>query len=122
MATPRKYTLTPSPFGLFRNIDAAARLVFGLIWDRFKLSEHSITSGDCRWQDVDGEIFCIYSEVELAEHSGLSERTVRRCLNTLRDANLLRWDKTGFKGCNKYYPDLLVIDYFYRKEEKPSTP
>lgn len=117
MATARKYTLTPTPYGPFRGVDASARLVFGLIWDRYRTSARSVLEGDDRWSDPDGEVFCIYAEVELAEHSGLTERTVRRCLNTLRDACLIRWHKTGFKGTNKYYPDLLARDYLTRGEK-----
>lgn len=116
MAAMNKFTFIPSPCGPFNRIDPSARLVFGLIWDRYRLSRYSTDTGDDRWQDSDGEVYCVYSQTELAEHSGLTERTVRRCLDTLEAANLLRWRKVGFNGCNRYYPDLLVIDYLMRKD------
>ncbi len=116
MAAMNKFTFIPSPCGPFLRIDPSARLVFGLIWDRYRLSRYSTDTGDNRWQDDDGEVYCVYSQTELSEHSGLTDRTVRRCLDTLYNANLLRWHKSGFNGCNRYYPDLLVIDYLTRKD------
>lgn len=101
-------------------MDAAARLVFGLIWDRCRLSAHNVLGGDGRWVDDDGQVFCVYAQVELSEHSGLTDRTVRRCLDTLREKGLLYWEKTGFKGCNRYYPEYFVRDYLLKRES--STP
>ena len=112
MATVGKFTLTPSPVGPFHRVDLAARVVFGLIWDRYRLSVNSVLSGDARWVDDNGDVFCVYSQIELAEHSGLTDRTVRRCLDTLYRAQLLTWEKTGFKGTNRYYPDYYVRAYF----------
>lgn len=111
MVAPNKYTLVPSPVGPFAHIDLVARVVFGLIWDRYRLSVHSHLRGDQRWLDEDSRVYCVYAQDELARHAGISDRTVRRCLDDLRRAGLLSYSKAGLRGVNRYYVELAAKDY-----------
>ena len=99
MADTQKYTIVPNPVGPFAGLDPLARLVFGLIWDRHRLSRYNVVGGQERWIDRNGEL------------AGLSERTVRRCLDDLRRAQIVSWQKSGFRGVNRYYIDLAVWHY-----------
>ena len=112
------YSLVPLPQGPFAGLDPVARLVFGLIYDRHKISRYNVlgTAGDSPWIDSAGEIFCIFTHDELAALTGCSERTIRRSLDALRDAHILRWEKARFRGCNHYYVEQRIIDYL-----KPAT-
>lgn len=92
--------------GPFSGLDPTARLVFGLIWDRYKLSSFHVAgaAGESPWYDYQrDEVFCIYSQEELADQAGVSERTVRRALETLRCKALIEWRKATYKGSNRYY-------------------
>lgn len=111
MVAPNKYTLVPSPAGPFAHVDLVARVVFGLIWDRYRLSVHSHLRGDQRWLDEDSRVFCVYAQEELAMHAGISVRTVRRCLEDLRWAGLLSYNKVGLQGVNRYYVEYPAKDY-----------
>ena len=42
------------------------------------------------------------SQAKLAEMTSLSERTVRRCLNELREKKLISWERRGFNETNTY--------------------
>ena len=111
MADTQKYTVVPNPVGPFAGLDPLARLVFGLIWDRHRLSRYNVIGGQERWIDAEGQVFCLYSQGELAAQAGLSERTVRRCLDDLRRAQVIWWTKSGFRAVNRYYIDRAVWLY-----------
>lgn len=99
------YSLLPLPQGKFAGIPLIERAVFGLIWERWKLSSYKLTGGDDEWYDQDEEeIFCIYAHSELAQLIGVSEKTIRRSLVLLRDKyQMIRWRKAKFMGACRYY-------------------
>lgn len=102
----RLYTPVPTANGPFAGIDPVARMTFGLIWDRYKLSSYHVTgaAGDCPWYDQAMDaVYCVYGQAELAAEVGVSERTIRRALDTLREAGLLIWRKATYKGSCRYY-------------------
>ena len=114
----RLYTLVPLPEGPFRGLDPVSRMVFGAIWDRYKLSSYNVTGtpGDSPWYDHQtGAVFCVFSHAELAEAVGISERTVRRSLDALRDAGLLIWRKATYKGACRYYVTEYVRAYLRKQ-------
>lgn len=111
MAETQKYTIVPNPSGPFERLDPLSRLVFGLIWDRHRLSRYNVVGGQERWIDRDGNVFCLFSHAELATLAGLSERTVRRCLDDLKREQIVSWKKSGFRGVNRYYIDLAIWHY-----------
>lgn len=116
MAETQKYTIVPNPAGPFAGLDPLSRLVFGLIWDRHRLSRYNVIGGQERWIDADGQVFCLYSQDELAAQAGLSVRTVRRCLDDLRRAQIITWAKSGFRAVNRYYIDHAV--WLYLKPDR----
>lgn len=109
-----KYTIVPLADGPFAGLDALSRMAFGLIWDRYKLSSYNVSgaAGDCEWYDHRREeVFCIFSHVELARLIGCSERTVRRCLGDLKDADVIDWRRCAYGGACRFYVHEHIREY-----------
>lgn len=99
-----KYVVVPYPVGVFAPLSTDARLVFGLIWSRFKLSSFHVAGGDDRWIDKDdGAVYCYYALDELCRDAGLSDRTVRRCLDALRAEMLIYTRRVDYKMPMRIY-------------------
>ena len=101
------YSLVPLPQGIFEKLSLVDRAVFGLIWERWRLSNYKVTGGCLDWYDDDEEsIFCIFSHDEMSRQIGVSEKTIRRSLKLLRDDfQMINWKKAGFMGACKYFID-----------------
>lgn len=115
---PRLYTLTPLPRGPFESVDCVSRLLFGAIYDRYKLSSYSqIGQGDsCPFYDwTRDELYCVISQAELVDLTGMSERTVRRSLTALKAAGLIDWRKATYKGANRYYIPQGIREYLAKQ-------
>ena len=99
------YTLLPLPQGRFEALSLIDRAVFGMIWERWRLSNYKVTGGCLDWYDEAEEaIFCIFSHDELCRQIGVSEKTIRRSLNVLRDQHhMITWKKASFMGACRYY-------------------
>ena len=102
----QKYMLIPLPQGIFKGYDLTTRAVIGAIHDRIRLSNYNLI-GDpsgSKWYDQQEErVFCVFTHAELAELLGVSERTVRRSLDQLKDDQLIWWRKATYKGANRYF-------------------
>ena len=107
------YSLVPLPHGIFEGMSLIDRAVFGMIWERYKLSSYKVLGGCEDWvDDEDGSVFCIYSHDELARLIGTSEKTIRRSLLCLRDQHhLITWRKASFKGACRYYIEPAASSY-----------
>ena len=107
------YTLVPLPLGIFEGMALIDRAVFGLIWERYRLSCYKVAGGCEDWvDDEDGSVFCIFSHAEMAAQIGTSEKTIRRSLQVLRDEHcLIDWRKASFKGACRYYIEPAASDY-----------
>lgn len=108
------YSLTPLPQGPFAGLDPLARLCFGLIWDRYRVSSYNVTgcAGDSPWYDpAEDEIFCVFGQGELAALVGVSERTIRRCLADLKAADVIWWRKAQYRGSCRYYVEYTIRQY-----------
>lgn len=106
------YTLVPHPVGPFAALGPVERVVWGTIWERFRLSEYHVTGGKDSWYDYDEDaIYCIYGQRELAAQVGVSERTIRRALDNLYEACLIDWRKADYKGACRYYFPRQVREY-----------
>lgn len=100
------YTLVPLPQGAFEKLSLVDRAVFGLLWERYRLSSYKVTGGDERWYDPEWqEIYCVYALDELVRQVGVSDKTIRRSLIALRDAGMIYWRKASYAGANRYYFD-----------------
>ena len=112
-----------------------ARYCFGLLYDRFKLSEKSVDEyrsdkflgartyrlcdlnprkfpGDTRTNDHARGADCVYKQKDLAAEMGCTERTIRRCLDTLREAGLIETERAGFNGANRLFIPFSVQTVF----------
>lgn len=113
------YTLVPLPIGVFDEICPVDRIVWGCIYERWRLSSYNVTGGDDRWCD-DWGVFCVYSHAELARDVGVTERTIRRSISTLRKKDLLDWRKAVYMGSSRYYiPDSIAAEM--RRLRKDNT-
>ena len=116
------YSLVPLPEGIFKDVPLIDRVVFGLIWERYRLSGYKVTGGDETWVDADGEIFCVYSHDELARLTGTSEKTIRRALIDLRDKHfMIDWCKAAFKGSCRYYIEPAVKEHMAALRQNNKT-
>ena len=133
-----KWSMIPSAEGPFSGLDVMTRYCFGLLYDRYKLSAQKSGEGDerfvmprtKRWCDFDpvhfsgvedlvtrGDIYCIYTQADLAKAMGCTDRTVRRCIKELRDAKLIETERSGFNGATRFFFTYVVYDYFIRQEK-----
>ena len=126
--------MIPSAEGPFKDLDVMARYCFGLLYDRYKLSARSVDeyrsekflgartyrlcdlnprkfAGDKRMKVVH-DVYCVYKQKDLANEMSCTERTVRRCLDTLREAGLIETERAGFNGANRFYIPFAVRKYF----------
>ena len=115
-----KWNLIPSAEGPFSGLDAMARYCFGLLYDRFKLSRKSVDvyssekflgarlvkladlnprkfAGDDRLKKT-YDVYCVFKQKDLAAAMGCTERTVRRCIDTLRESGVIAPDSTARIG------------------------
>lgn len=93
-------------------MDPLARLCFGLIWDRFKLSRHNtLNTGSGNWVTSTGKIYCVYPQEELARDMGCSIRTVRRCMQDLVREKVIVCFRDGFGSAARIAVYLQVHKY-----------
>lgn len=99
------YSLVPLPVGIFKGMDPVTRMVVGALWDRYKLSmiNYERSDGGEFYDPVDEAVYVIFTQQELAELIGVSERTIRRSLDILKSDNLVWWRKATYRGANRYF-------------------
>ena len=102
----QKYLLVPLPVGLFADYDLSTRAVLGALYGRYRLSGYNLTgdaTGTAFYDQQEQRVYCVYTYAELCKQLGISERSVRRCLDRLRDDGLVWWRKASYGGANRYY-------------------
>ncbi len=102
----QKYLLVPLPEGLFDGYDLSTRAVLGALYGRLRLSNYHLIgdeSGTAFFDEQEQRVYCVYTYAELCKQLGISERSVRRCLDRLRDDGLVWWRKASYGGANRYY-------------------
>lgn len=95
------YTVVPRGTYPFHNCDALSRYAFGLIFDRWKLSAKEENWG--KFTDSHGT-YCVYERKELADELGVTQPTLRRCIDKLVAESLLQVDRAERFGAYRYYP------------------
>lgn len=102
----QRYLLVPLPVGICRGYDLTTRAVLGALYNRTRLSNYNLI-GDATgnaWYDQDEErVYCVYAQRDLADQIGVSERSIRRALDRLRDDGIIWWRKTEYGGACRYY-------------------
>ena len=94
------YTTVPKAVYPFDTCDALTRYTFGLILDRWKLSAREETWR--KWYDDHG-CYCVYDRKELAAELGVTQPTLRRCLDKLIEENLIEVERAEKFGAYRYY-------------------
>lgn len=113
------YSLVPLPIGVFEGVAPIDRMVWGCIYERWRLSSYNVTGGNDRWCD-DWGVYCVYSHADLARDVGVNERTIRRSIKALRDQVLLDARKADYMGACRYYiPDNIAAEM--RRLRKDNT-
>lgn len=105
------YQLVPLPQGPFANLSLLERALYGLLYDRCKMSVNNMLNGNGRFYDEHlEEVYCVYNQNDLAKTLGVSVRTVRRATASLVDNKLISVTKSRFQDCNRYY-----LPYYIRQ-------
>ncbi|MED9821082.1 MAG: hypothetical protein U0J65_03520 [Christensenellales bacterium] len=117
------YSLLPLPIGKFAEEDLSLvdRAVFGMIYDRWRLSSYNVTGGRETWYDYDvDDVYCIFAHDELARMIGVSEKTIRRSLTVLKTKGWIYWTKREYMGANRYFISRHIQEYIstLRKDSK----
>ena len=112
----RKYTMTPLPNGPFTGLDAISRLCYGIILDRVKLS--TMRRDSHFFDEGMNTFYALYRQRDLAYELGVSERTVRRCLQELGERELIHWVKFGYQGASRFYLMPAGIEYLSAQENQ----
>lgn len=135
MAKNKKWDLVPTATGIFSGMDLLTRFCFGLIYDRHQLSQERTESGSSafianrsgrvcdffpRHFPTDesmitvNDVYCVYTQADLASAMGCTARTVRRCIKELKDAGLITAVRSGYNGAYRFFISSRVYDYFNR--------
>ena len=112
----RIYTLTPLPIEIFKGYSALARIAFGIIWERYRLSMHNYDSNQGaasdQWYDQNEQrVYCTFNQLELANLVGCSERSIRNVLNELRRDAYIETKKAKYGGSLRVFVHPSVARY-----------
>ena len=66
------------------------RVVFGLIWSRWCLSEEQAKQGNRTFMDSQLRAICYYPISDIQKHTGISRRTAIEALKTLESLDMIR--------------------------------
>ena len=79
------------------NLSNNARILYVLLLDRHKLSVKN------DWFDDNGEVYIYFKREEMESQLGLSERTISKVMQELKDLSLIEEKKQGLNKPNKIY-------------------
>ena len=100
------YTMIPRAVGPFHGLDMATRYAFGLIYDRWKLSDREENRES--FSDAFG-VYCFYDRQDLAEEMGVTLPTVRKAIKTLIDKKIIRARRAGVGAAWRYYVTVFAL-------------
>ena len=81
----------------YADLSLSAKATYSLLRDRQELSRAN------NWQDESGHIYLVYSNKDLCEILGVSEKTVIKLKKELVEKELLIEKRMGLKKCNRLY-------------------
>lgn len=96
-----EYTIVPKDRIPFDRCDALSRYTFGLICDRWKISARA--ENVHRFYDDRLGCYCVYDRRELAMELGVTQPTLRRCLDKLIEEKLILVDRAERFGAYRYF-------------------
>lgn len=80
-----------------KSISIISKVLYALIRDRYELSLKN------DWEDNEGETYLIFSRKEMCEMLGATDKTVKKCMDELITANLIREKRMGVNKANRIY-------------------
>lgn len=95
-----KFVFVPRAQSVFARADIMSRNVFGLIYDRWKLSNRP--QNQQAFTDAYG-VYCVYDRQDLAKELGVTLPTVRKAVKTLIDQELITARRAGIGAAWRYY-------------------
>jgi len=88
-----KFLFTPE----FKGLNNDAKVLYSLLRDRHKLSVKN------NWINAKGEVYLIFSREDMCEMLDLSENTLRKSINALKQFNLIDEERMGQGKPNRIY-------------------
>lgn len=82
---------------IYKGLGLGEKQMYAVLRDRQELSKKN------NWVDDKGNIYLIYSDKNLSDLLGISEKTVERYRNNLLKYNLLKWTRQGRGNPNRLY-------------------
>lgn len=113
------YTLIPRPIGIFAGLDMTTRYAFGLIWDRWQLSNRQ--QNRSKFKDQHG-IYCVFSRPAMAAEMGVSLPTLRKAVATLVHREIVYSRLSTDGGAWRYYMPEDTIDAMGDEDLMPLLP
>ena len=108
----QRFLLVPLEQEYLTGLDLVARAVLGAVFDRLKLSNYRVLGGDNSWYDERHEaVFCVFTQSELAEIIGVSERSIQRSLKLLREQGLLFSYKPNYQSACRFFLHERIYTY-----------
>lgn len=102
------YTLIPRPIGIFAGLDITTRYAFGLIYDRWQLSNRK--ENRKKFTDEYG-VYCVFSREAMAAEMGISLPTLRSAVQMLIHHDLIRSRLATVGGSWRYYMPDATLDW-----------
>ncbi len=94
----------------FKGLNSDARLLYGMLKDRHELSLKN------KWLTEDGEVYLIYTRQEMMKMLGVSNKTVIKAMDVLKEHGLLEEVRQGLRKPNLIF--MYMVDEFQNKEIK----
>lgn len=101
------YTAVPRPYYDFAGLDLTTRYAFGLIYDRWQLSNRAENRE--RFTDSRG-VYCYYSRSAMAAEMGVTLPTLRTAINVLEARGLIKMSRIERGGSVRYYIPQKTLD------------
>lgn len=95
-----RYILVPRADGPFKYLDLMSRNVFGLIFDRWKLS--ALPQNVSSFTDGHGT-YCVFDRKDMMQELGVTLPTIRKAIKCLVNAGVLDARRVGMGAAWRYY-------------------
>ena len=90
--------------GKFKHLSNDARVLYSLLRDRHQLSIKN------KWVNNVGEVYMIYTRMEMADKLGITDKTVLKAVNKLKDFSLLEETRQGINKPNILYLTHITVE------------
>lgn len=88
----------------FKHLSNDARVLYSLLRDRHQLSIKN------KWINNNGEVYMIYTRLEMADKLGITDKTVLKAVNKLKEYELLEETRQGINKPNILYLTHVTVE------------